>query len=258
MEFIRKEHPVVNTKLATREEIVFLHHNTSGALPNSNYTQCESGHLTQLDSAGSALYSGTGAIIQYDFNSNYTKCSQVPLIVDSDACTNDSEATLGFFRNNVTDQLIAGSAICSIASKTNVLAGIRNNTEKRTVEAIDCSDEGYIEWVKDNEEPRCVTLSGGQSDDDFRVAAESRPINYHSMDYRVTCLVDMGCDSRHDPNDVRLQRAVGIHAFNRSGPSGEISFTVPGGHEALKAIQGLQGKEGARDQLPGVTAGSYG
>ena len=40
VDFRRKEHPLINFKLAPREEIVFLHHNTSTAL-DSNSTQCE-------------------------------------------------------------------------------------------------------------------------------------------------------------------------------------------------------------------------
>ena len=155
VEFIRKEHPVVNTKLADREEIVFLHHNTSGAL-NANSTQCVGGHLTQ-QYAGSLpyrgpLYSGPGGIIQYDFESNYTKCSQVPL-VNSKSC--GLGALLGFFRDRKTgtlkEQLIKGLPICSTSDFTDDIAQIRGSnssqrgttgTEKRTVKAIDCEGVG--------------------------------------------------------------------------------------------------------------------
>ena len=93
VEFKRDQHPVVNTRLAPREEIVFLHHNTSGAL-NSKSTQCLSAHSTMLDGSGKNLYSGQGALIQYDFISNYAKCSQVPLVIPK-SC--GKGALVGFF-----------------------------------------------------------------------------------------------------------------------------------------------------------------
>ena len=180
VEFIHEEHPTVSTRLAEREEIVFLHHNTAAAI-GSNDTDCEDGnHLTQMNSSGSSLYSGTGAIIQYDFNSNYTKCSQVPLVND-EACTG-SGALLGFFRTQPTGtpaspQLITGNPICSTkhhtASPTGLApAAIRRGSAKRTVEAIDCRGRGYVKRIRSGERPECVSASGVAPQ---RVAAESVP-----------------------------------------------------------------------------------
>lgn len=182
VEFIPKEHPVVKTRLAPREEIVFLHHNTDSALP-SNSTQCLGGHLTQKYDSGDPIYSGAGAIIQYDFNSNYTKCSQVPLVKNEDCAKG---ALLGFLRTQKTgtlkEQLIIGDPICSTRDYGDDIAQVRGSnssqrgasgTEKRTVEAIDCDGSGYIEWMKNDEKPRCVTgAAPGASIK--RVAGESK------------------------------------------------------------------------------------
>ena len=178
VEFIRDEHPTVSTRLADSEEIVFLHHNTSGAV-GSNDTDCKDGdHLTQLrTSGGSALYSGTGAIVQYDFNSNYTKCSQVPLVVplvNEATVAGTAGALIGFFRASGTGaQLVTGNPIYSTKHHGSALAEISGSSEKRTVKAIDCSGRGYIKQINSNEEPVCVSPSGVTPE---RVAAQSVPL----------------------------------------------------------------------------------
>ena len=197
VEFIRKEHPVVNTRLATRQEIVFLHHNTSGAL-SSNRTRCLGSHLTQqyeghLSYRG-PLYVGKGAIIQYDFTSNYTKCSQVPL-VNVKKCPQG--ALLGFFRNRKTGsfkkQLISGNAICSTSDFADDIAQIRGSssaqrgtsgTEKRTVQAFNCEGSGYVEWMRDNEIPQCVT-GYASGNDTRRVAGESVDAPFATQPFRL-------------------------------------------------------------------------
>ena len=162
VDFRRKEHPLINLRLASREEIVFLHHNTSSAL-DSNSTQCEGGHRTQIDADGSALYAGAGALTQYDFKSNYSKCSQVPLVINDTLCDNPFEALLGFFREDGTEtlplrkQLVTGSGICSIRDKDSDRAEIRGKTEKRTVVAKDCRRQGYIQVIGVDEVPGCVS-----------------------------------------------------------------------------------------------------
>ncbi len=152
VEFIPAQHPTVKIRLAEREEIVFLHHNTPGAI-SDNTTDCtnptlpSNPHLTQLDSAGVKLYEGAGAIIQYDFNSNYAKCSQVPLVTAKDCAKG---ALLGFSLD-ATDTFVTGDPICS----TDLTP-----TEKRTVKAIDCSQSGYVEQIVADEETRCVGTDG--------------------------------------------------------------------------------------------------
>ena len=214
VEFIRKEHPVVNTKLATREEIVFLHHNTSTAIPRANSTQCVSGHLTQqyegpLSYAG-PLYSGPGGIIQYDFESNYTKCSQVPL-VNSKSC--GLGALLGFFRDRKTgtlkEQLIKGLPICSTSDFTDDIAQIRGSnssqrgttgTEKRTVGAIDCAGRGYVEWMADNELPQCVSGPAPAGVRPERVAGESKPAPSDTRPFRLASKTGDPTDCRDYPD----------------------------------------------------------
>ncbi len=230
VEFIRKEHPVVNVKLASREEIVFLHHNTSSAL-SDNMTKCDSGHRTQKDKDGSALYSGSGVIVQYDFNSNYTKCSQVPL-VEGKACAKG--AILGFLRTSSTPRLVTGEPICSTTDHTNSLAGIRGGTEKRTVKAIDCSDSGYIERILDDEIPKCVSnpAPGISSPSSMRVAAESKTAPFTDSN-TYTLLKRVSGGGGHSDNlatyrreTCTLRRHHGISSFKASGRSGEVAGYV--------------------------------
>ena len=125
------------------------------------------GHRTQIDADGSALYAGAGALTQYDFKSNYSKCSQVPLIINDETCGsadgNPFEALLGFFREDGTEtlplreQLVTGSGICSIRDKDSDRAEIRGKTEKRTVVAKDCRRQGYIQVMGVDEVPGCVS-----------------------------------------------------------------------------------------------------
>jgi len=251
VEFIRTEHPTVKTILADREEIVFLHHNTAAAI-GSNDTDCEDGHhLTQMNSSGSALYSGTGAIIQYDFNSNYTKCSQVPL-VNTQEC--GSGALIGFFRKLSTDTpartLITGSAICSTTHHNSTPTGyqsaeIRGNTEKRTVKAKDCSGSGYVKRMGRNENPVCVNPRQGE-----KVAAESRPRSTVTKDYTVRYLSDPGPPARYTSATCSVTRTMGIKGFNNLG---EPEYWHPA-ETTVGTQQGVPGPTG----VPGVHNGPPG
>ena len=238
VEFKRDQHPVVDTRLASREEIVFLHHNTAGAQPTTNTTQCLSAHSTMLDSSGKNLYSGQGALIQYDFISDYAKCSQVPL-VNSKSC--DKGALIGFLRTKRTgtlkEQLITGNPICSTTDHTDPIAEIRGSKEKRTVEAINCKDQGYIEWMRNDEKPRCVTPFTGSQ---MRVAAESKAndeVEY--KDYSIECKTGT---ASWTTKTFKLKRCGGIHAFNSSGPSGEVNSYKKWG--AIGAGKGPPGPPG--------------
>ena len=81
------KHPVVNANIAQREEWIYLHNENVTAELNTN---CDSGgglHPSQKEVTGTPpvttnLYPDTaqGAISHYDFNTNYAKCSTVPLI----------------------------------------------------------------------------------------------------------------------------------------------------------------------------------
>ena len=99
------KHPTVKTELKEIAEMVFLHNNVT----NLTNTQCgvatgavppDPTHPSQLDSSGSSFYEGEGAIVQYDFKSNYTKCSQVPLVDLSVQSSNDAQVLRGFQNSN--------------------------------------------------------------------------------------------------------------------------------------------------------------
>ena len=260
VEFIRDEHPTVKTLLADREEIVFLHHNTAAAI-GSNDTDCEDGlHLTQMNSSGSALYSGTGAIIQYDFNSNYTKCSQVPL-VNTQEC--GSGALLGFFRKLSTDTpartLITGSAICSTTHHNSTPTGyqsaeIRGNTEKRTVKAKDCSGRGYVKRMGRNENPVCVNPRQGE-----KVAAESRPRQTVTKDYTVRYLSDPGPPAVYTSATCSVTRSMGIKGFNNFGNPEywHPAETVMGTEAGVTGPRGARGEDNGPPGPPGMCRRPY-
>ena len=86
--------------IADREEWVYLHspNITASQSPSLNMNCTDNTHPSRTG------YSGEGAIIQYDFNTNYTKCSSVPLI--QPLTCNTSNPIIGF--NSDT-----GASICS-------------------------------------------------------------------------------------------------------------------------------------------------
>ena len=270
VEFIRKAHPVISTKLAPREEIVFLHHNTSSA---TNRTMCDGAHLTKRDKDGSAFYEGEGGIIQYDFNSNYTKCSQVPLVHAKDC---GKGAVLGFFRSTASytlaldKQRIEGRFICSATDHADVRSEVRDDTEKRTVKAINCTDQGYLEWIDKDEETKCVGTDGAAATGDLqRVAAESRSrVLSRSYNYKLYYISTPG-GTRKDrtlpaapgwPKVVSpagpalpavkytsfscpVKRYKGIHSFNATGPSGKITKWVDA-YDGFGTSRGTAGPRG--------------
>lgn len=253
VDFVRKEHPLVNIKLASRDEIVFLHHNTSSAL-DSNSTQCDSGtHKTQLDGSGGQLYSGIGALIQYDFISNYSKCSQVPLVKNGTTCNDNFEALLGFFRTTsagaLKDQLVTGKGICSIRDKDNALAEIRGMTEKRTVESQYCLKQGYIERMEPDEDPVCVEPNSG---DEQRVAAYSvahkKTCDWFEKIFTIERRLTPGGNGTPATyatlSDCAVYRYKGIHSF--------VPHGTPWGGER-RAIVDYEDSHGAGVGPPGPT-----
>ena len=255
VEFMRKEHPVIKTKLAPREEIVFLHHNTSSATSQNN---CIDTHLTKRDGSGNLLYPGTGAMIQYDFNSNYTKCSQVPLVNAKDCGLgaavgffSTSECTSGTQKDchcalcrdttarNCTppptatptpspilsgdSKQVTGDLICS-TDHTSPRACIRDRKEKRTVDAINCENRGYLEWIDDDEATKCVGVDGVYPavKGDQRVAAESKA-RKESGDYTYSLYYIS------EPGGKRMPRTLAAR-------SGWPVVTVPAG-PALPAVE---------------------
>lgn len=266
VDFMREEHPTINVRLAPRQEIVFLHHNTASAL-TSNITQCGGGHRTQVDASGSALYVGSGALTQYDFISNYSKCSQVPLIINDTTCgsggDNRFEALLGFFRGTGSpenEKLVTGSGICSIRDRGNTRAAIRNSTEKRTVQAIDCRLNSHVGNIEVNEVPscanftdpsaycgygkiwddsltpeRCRDLLPGEVDDgtersEIRVAARSVPCtdgcDCLSKPFTLRTRIDPGGDGR--PAQYEIRHASGSNPCTVHRRKGIHSFKTIG------------------------------
>ncbi|MDE3268733.1 MAG: hypothetical protein OYH77_00435 [Pseudomonadota bacterium] len=108
VEFLKDEHPHINTALRTRQETFYMHQQKRLATDTdcrieSNRTR-ENYYKPDVDQARAlglitgdkySLYKGEGAVIQYDFNTNYTKCSQVPL-VRRGSCAPDA-AIIGFW-----------------------------------------------------------------------------------------------------------------------------------------------------------------
>ena len=86
--------------IADREEWVYLHspNITASQSPSLNMDCGDSDHPSRTG------YSGEGAIVQYDFNTNYTECSSVPLIQPKQC--NTSNPIIGFNRST-------GEPICS-------------------------------------------------------------------------------------------------------------------------------------------------
>jgi len=255
VEFLHKEHPTVTTRLADREEIVFLHHNTGSAI-GSNDTNCAADsrgsvhHLTQKDSSGSALYHGAGGMVQYDLNSNYAKCSQVPL-VNAEACTG-SGALLGFFTYSTGapgQQLMTGTPICSTKHHDTTpagfdSAGISGGTEKRTVTAIDCSGSGYVKRIKNNEEPVCVSSPGGVPS---KVAAEHkswrewRAEAVETKTYTVRHRINEGRNYPADYPEVTCEvtRYKAIKSFSSTGAPEYLDY-----HDPSSGPQGPPGPSG--------------
>ena len=239
VEFIRTEHPTVKHTLADREEIVFLHHNTAAAI-GSNDTNCAADsrgsvhHLTQKDSSGSALYHGAGGMVQYDLNSNYAKCSQVPL-VNAEACTG-SGALLGFFTYSTGtpgQQLMTGTPICSTKHHNTTpagldSAGIRGGTEKRTVKAIDCSGSGYVKRIKNDEKPECVSSSAPRVAAEHRRPSEWRAEAVVTKNYTVEYLADPGPPARYasTPNNCTITRYKAVKSFSAGDGSPDSSGKV--------------------------------
>ena len=96
--------------IADREEWVYLHspNITASESPALN-TDCRS----NAHPSRKGLYSGQGALVQYDFNTNYAKCSNVPLVQDKVCST--STPIIGIDHNS-------GEPICS-SNHVSIVAG---------------------------------------------------------------------------------------------------------------------------------------
>ena len=135
--FDPEKHPSVKTKIGKIEELVFLHNNVT----NTKNTQCGAGnpyHASKLNAGNSPFYQGEGAIIQYDFKSNYTKCSQVPLVNLSIQPSGSEDVLRGF------------------QSSSGVVTGDPFYSEEYiAVSAGGCSDYDYVEKIV-NGDPICA------------------------------------------------------------------------------------------------------
>lgn len=121
--FDPKKHPVLKTKLAKREEYIFIGSRYAGQ-------NCRTDERTRLDTSSDpnkSLYhpDSHGAIVSYSLHSNYAKCSQVPLIENKNECppvsgwlgfesrgTGDSDNPF-YRRVHGTDEHITGRIACS-------------------------------------------------------------------------------------------------------------------------------------------------
>ncbi|MDE3270270.1 MAG: hypothetical protein OYH77_08335 [Pseudomonadota bacterium] len=106
VEFLKDEHPHISTALRTRQETFYMHQqkrlvgdtdcrNEDNRTRMNTYQPDLVKVSALLSTSSLELYKGEGAVIQYDFNTNYTKCSQVPL-VRAGSCAYDA-AIIGFW-----------------------------------------------------------------------------------------------------------------------------------------------------------------
>lgn len=150
--------------IADREEWVYLHSpNIKDSQSPSINTNCiGNAHPSQKN-----LYSSTaqGALVQYDFNSNYAKCSSVPLIKDR-ICA-DSNPIVGFDKS--------GAPICS----TYTVSVVTNQCSPPG-----SSDENFIQRIKSDGSIEC-----NPSD---RVALRSHPERDHQHGCRKGPFNDKG------------------------------------------------------------------
>lgn len=134
VEFLKDKHPHVSAKLAKRKEQFYMHQKKR----LSTDTDCSvEGNLTRtntlktdIDQVPTALwgggvpssfplYKGAGAVVQYDFETNYTKCSQVPLVKQG-SCAHDA-AIIGFWgtsKKGTEYPYVYGEYVCSHDNST--------------------------------------------------------------------------------------------------------------------------------------------
>ena len=129
--FDPEKHPVLNIKLALREEYIYI------GKRHARSQDCRTGNeLTRLDTRGTTskkLYhtDSDGAVVSYSLHSNYVKCSQVPLIENQNECPPVS-GWLGFEsrgtgasdnpfyrRAHGTDEYVTGRIACSYPDSSN-------------------------------------------------------------------------------------------------------------------------------------------
>lgn len=193
-------------------------------------------------------------MVQYDLNSNYAKCSQVPL-VNAEACTG-SGALLGFFTYSTGtpgQQLMTGTPICSTKHHNTTpagldSAGIRGGTEKRTVKAIDCSGSGYVKRIKNDEKPECVSSSAPRVAAEHRRPSEWRAEAVVTKNYTVEYLADPGPPARYasTPNNCTITRYKAVKSFSAGDgspdSSGKVSYLDY--HNTFGTDRGEQGLRG--------------
>ena len=139
--FDPEKHPSVKTKIGKAEEVVFLHNN----ITNTSNTRCGAGnpyHPSKLDAGNRPFYRGEGAIIQYDFKSNYTKCSQVPLVDLSIQPTGAEDVLRGFQ-----------------SSGTSVTGKPQYSEEYITVTNTSCGSYDYVYKIDSSGTPHCASTA---------------------------------------------------------------------------------------------------
>ena len=113
------KHPIVKSRLAQREEWLYLHNAEINPALNTNCIHADR-HPSQKEVSGTPpvtkdLYpnSGEGALTQFDFASNHAKCSYFPLIKNKSNCPL-GHPIVGFSVNSTAvPPLSAGEPICS-------------------------------------------------------------------------------------------------------------------------------------------------
>ena len=134
VKFLADEHPHISTKLATRKEMFYMHQRKRLAVDtdcaNADNRSRRNSFKPDIDRVPASLFGGTrptsfplykgeGAVIQYDFNTNYVKCSQVPF-VKRGSCAHDA-AIVGFWgtmEGGTGYPYVYGDYVCSHDNST--------------------------------------------------------------------------------------------------------------------------------------------
>ena len=129
IEFLKDKHPHISAKLAERKEQFYMHQEKrlstdTDCSDEDNLTRTNA-LKTDIDQVPTSLwaggvpssfplYKGDGVVIQYDFETNYTKCSQVPFVKQG-SCPHDA-AIIGFWGTSKKGShypYVYGEYVCS-------------------------------------------------------------------------------------------------------------------------------------------------
>ena len=233
--------------IADREEWIYLHspNITASQSPSLNMNCTDNTHPTRTG------YSGEGAIIQYDFNTNYTKCSSVPLI--QPLTCNTSNPIIGF--NSDTGEPICSSDHVSIVTGHCLSPGkfIQRVKADGSVACNDTSQRVAIVNPKNKRYGPCGIVSFSDTETHLYDPTWLNPITDRFG-------VSRG-PAGDPPRRNTLEEAGGIRGIGNDGkllpcsrfkpPAIPITSKGKEGDKGEKGVKGLKGPKGpACNELP--------